>query len=352
MLRFLPSFVPRHVALGVAVVICALATDPLSAQRKPSGSVSGVVQSVDGAPISDVLIQLRREGLTIVARTDDDGTFVVPSVAAGAYTLVAKRIGFDSTTSAIRIDDTRVRTSLVLTASLMRSDTIRVRARFAGVTGVVGDFAGMQPMAGASVRLLGGDAPRVTDSSGRFAIELKPGRSYALRVERAGFAPQLLSLDVDEDERIEVAVLLDSIDRAVKDGWKWQELDQRQRVNRYGSAHVARSELRDTDATNLHIALQYTAASGEQGLVIPRAPCVFIDGVARPTLTLDAIAVQRVEFVEVYTRAGDVSGTLATRWPLGFPCGDAAVGTNRSVVTTSRGNSNQARYVVIWTRAP
>jgi hypothetical protein len=340
------------VALPLAVIGMTVSAPHGHAQTRRSGSLSGTVVSADGTPIPDALVQVRREGVTYMARTDDDGAFLVPSMPAGEYTVVGKRIGFDSTALSVHVGDGRVRRELVLVARGYGADTIRIRARFAGVTGVVGDFAEMAPMSGAAVRVLGGEPPLTTDSSGRFAIELAPDRRYALRVERRGFAPQLLAFELEPEQRVELAVLLDSSSRDVKDGWKWAELDQRQRVNRYGSAQVTRAELRATEATNLHIALQYAAASTEQGLVIPRAPCLFIDGVAKPTLTLDAVAVERVEFVEVYTRSGDVSGTLATRWPVGFPCGDGTVSTGRSVVATARGNSSHARYVAIWTRAP
>ncbi len=347
-------FVPTCLALALFLTAPAIA----HAQSRPRGALSGTVIGSDSAPIPDVLVQLRREtgtgeGITYVARTDDDGYYRFAAVGAGRYTVVGKRIGFDSAAAAVQVADTRVQRDLVLASRGYGGDTVRVRARFAGVTGVVGDFALMAPMSGASVRILGGDPPSTTDSTGRFAIELTPGRSYALRVERTGYAPQLMAFTLPTShQRLEVAVLLDSAARPVKDGWKWAELDQRQRVNRYGSAHISRAELRETEATNLHVALQYTAAAGNRGLTIPRAPCVFIDGVAKPTLTLDAVAIARVEFIELYTRVGDVSGTLATRWPAGFPCGDGPSFTNRTVFTTRRGNSNQAQYVVIWTRAP
>jgi len=330
---------------------------PLDAQTRAKGVISGTVRGTDSVPIADALVQLRRDtdagkATIYIARTDEDGSFRINAVEAGRYTMTGKRIGFDSSTIAIDVAETRSRHDLTLGARSFGGDTVRVRARFVGITGVVGDFARMAPLSEATVRVLGGESPSTTDSSGRFAVELQPGRSYALRVERDGFAPQLLSFTLPADRRIELAVLLDSAASPVKDGWRWAELDQRQRVNRYGSAHIARAELKDTEATNLHVALQYTAAAGDRGLTIPRAPCVFIDGAAKPTLTLDAINMDRVEFIELYTRFGDVSSTLETRWPKGFPCGDGVSFTNRAVVTTTRGNSNQALFVVIWTRAP
>lgn len=352
----LPHMV-QHLAIAALAVIASAPLTTAQAQTRARGGISGTVRGTDSVPIADVLVQLRRDtdagkGTTYIARSDEDGTFRFNAVAPGRYTMTGKRIGFDSSSVVVDVAEARARHDLTLGARSFGGDTVRVRARFVGITGVVGDFARMAPVSGASVRVLGGDAPSTTDSTGRFAVELQPGRSYALRVERAGYAPQLMSFSLETERRIEVAVLLDSAPRPMKDGWRWAELDQRQRVNRYGSAHIARAELRDTEASNLHVALQYAAAAGDRGLTIPRAPCVFIDGAARPTLTLDAIAIERVEFVEVYTRFGDVSSTLETRWPKGFPCGDGMAFTNRAVFTTTRGNSNQAQFVVIWMRAP
>jgi len=350
-MSLLPRMALRRRAVIVAVTIGAWTTPTASAQRRPAGSLGGIVRTADGLPVSDVLLHLVRDSLGYVARSDDEGRFLIASLAAGDYTLTAKRIGFDSAVAHGRVTDRRTTLDVVLNRRPVAFDTVRVRADFSGITGVVGDFSRMLPLGDASVRLLGGDRLVTTDSSGRFALELPRGRGHAVRVERSGFAPYLTSFDLVAGRRIELVVLLDSSTQATKDGWKWDELDQRQRVSRYGSARIARSELRATGESNLQLALQYTAAASDRGLTIPRAPCVFVDGVARPTLTLDAIPVSSVEFVEVYTRAGDVSGTLAARWPAGFRCGDGGTFTNRSVPSTSRGPTNQAQFVVIWMRA-
>jgi len=339
-------------ALGLCSLTAMLAPSDLSAQKKPKGSLSGTVRAADGAPISDVLVRVTRDSLVYVARTDEDGRFLVPSIAAGRYALMAKRIGFEAASADVSIDDTRVRLDVAMSALTASVDTIRVRGSFTGVTGTVGDFGQMAPLAQATVRVLGGDKPLTTGDDGRFAIELEPGQSYALRVERPGFAPQLMSVELDEGGRVDLAVLLDSATKKVNDRWKWVELDQRLRVNRYAAARVARSELRGTEAGNLQLALQYAPSIAARGLTIPRRTCVFVDGVARPQLSVDAVPVSTVEFVEVYARGGDVSGTLATRWPLGYACTASENINDRTPMSSSRGAVNQAQYVLIWTRAP
>jgi hypothetical protein len=347
--------VAARIAVAAAGLAWVGATVPAAAQKKPKGSVAGRVASVvDGEPVAAALVRLVAGADTFVVRGGDDGRFVVPAVPPGTHLLTAKRIGFDSATITVTVGETRVRADLELAPRVGAAVPVQVTGAFTGITGTVGDFLRMEPLASATVRVLGGGGPLASDSAGRFAVELEPRRSYAIRVDKPGFAPQLVSVTVDSGRRADFLVLLDPVDRPARDNWKWEEFDQRQRVNRYRATGVSRTELAAQGAQNLLIALQYAPSVVERGLQVTPRACLFLDGIARPNLRVDGVPTEPVEFVEVVAHGADVSRTLATRWPsgTGTTCGVTDARRRRTIGIGPTPNPMEAQYILIWTRSP
>lgn len=337
-----------------ATLVATLVATPTAAQKRPKGSVAGRVASVvDGAAVPDALVRLVAGTDTFIVRSAEDGRYVVPNVAEGTHRLTAKRIGFDSATITVTVGEARVRADVELAPRSALVDPVRVSAGFTGIRGLVGDFLRMEPLAGATVRVMGAGNEIATDSAGRFAVELEPRRSYALRIDKPGFAPQLASITLDSGGVAEYLVLLESLRRPARDAWKWQELDQRQRLNRYRAAAISRTELQAGLGANLLLALQYAPSVIERGLQVTNRACVFLDGIARPTLRLAGIPTEPVEFVEVVGTGADVSRTLASRWPsnTGTGCG-VIEDARRPIGASARANPTEVQYVLVWTKAP
>lgn len=83
----------------VLPLLIVFAVGPLAAQARPSGAIIGRVLSATAAPIVEATITV--EGLARSARSGQDGSFRIDSLAPGIYTVRAVAIGF---TPAVRTD--------------------------------------------------------------------------------------------------------------------------------------------------------------------------------------------------------------------------------------------------------
>lgn len=80
-------------ALVTLPLVGMLAVNVLAAQQ-PHGTVVGVVVDTAGNPVAQAAVILTPAPDQRVAYTDDLGTFRLDSIAAGAYTIAVRRIGF------------------------------------------------------------------------------------------------------------------------------------------------------------------------------------------------------------------------------------------------------------------
>jgi len=87
------------VFVGIILSIQALG------QENPTGSISGKVLSVAGAPISGARITItnRSTGQTTVVRTDATGSFSAPDLAVMDYSITVDARGFISTTAVVNV---------------------------------------------------------------------------------------------------------------------------------------------------------------------------------------------------------------------------------------------------------
>jgi hypothetical protein len=346
-------------ALALVVSVLAATSARLHAQTREQvlpGAVNGVVSASDGTPLPDALVRLTRDAFAVTVRAWDDGSFTFPNLAPGDYTLLVRRIGFVSYTHTISVRDAR--RSLTVKLAPTALDTVRVAASWTGVTGVVGEFSQMRPLAGAAVRLIGSKDTIVTAADGRFAVSLPNGGSFAIRVEERGFAPRLVSVTVPRGQRVEIAVLLDSLQRATIAPYIFAELDKRMRLGSARAGIIGRAEMLQSDSPDLLTALKLSTSPNLRGLTATRHSCVFIDGVAQPGIPADAVRIDEVEFIEMYPAEADYSHTLATRWPPKADCGNVdyrAAGSSALDIQGSdfrrrQDNPYDAKYVLIWTR--
>lgn len=187
------------------------------------------------------------------------------------------------------------------------------------IAGVVGAADGLKPLAGAVVQIVGANQRFTTDSTGRFFAPLKKAGSYFVRVRRDGFAPQFISVDVPDDRAVETAVLLDASLAPQRPGTDalWAEFDKRLRWQGMNGAVVTSAELERYGGGSASDALRASQSFVKKGLRIGPVTCLFIDGIPKPGWRLDAIPVEQIAAVEVYSRSGDATTTLASQWPDG-----------------------------------
>jgi hypothetical protein len=335
--------------LAGLALLSALAASTAHAQRDSLFTMRGVVRTAEGVPIDEALLTLAQDtGEVAQVRTLRSGAYTIPRLTAGAYSLSVRRIGFETRHLPVRIESERVLTfDVSLVALPITLEAARLDAGWTGVIGVVGNYTNMEPVDQVRLMPLAGTDTIRSDANGRFVLPLPDGGTGALRVERQGYAPRLVSYHVRPGERVELAVLVDSGPSTPTNSWAWKDLAQRHKWSTPRSVRVARSELLATDAHNLLVALEQSATVQNSGLIFSRSACLFVNGQPRPGFPIDALATERVEYVEGYAARGDLSRSLQLRWPRNAECG--APGGNpaiRRAIETGQG----VQFVAVWLR--
>lgn len=333
----------RQLALMAGVVGALMLPSATAAQESPLRDITGRITGPDGRGVGAVLVRARQGDDLREARTDSLGQYRVVGVWAGAWTVTTRRIGYVADSTVVRVTDAGLRHDRQLTAAATRVGAEVITAAWAGVRGVVGDRE-YQPLPGATVELVGREVKSDVSAEGTFALPLAPGAPVLLRVRAPGHETRLVSARVPADGSVELSVLLDvqrgnGASLVVSD-----ELDMRMAWSSPLSAYLTRDDVLEQGTRDLRLALELAPTVNRRGLRIPRTACVFVDGVPRPGMPIDAYSPEQVEFVELYAGAADRSGLLARRWPPRGECG--AGGTALRTV----GSTQVVQWVVLWTR--
>ena len=347
----LPRLLPALLPFLLLAVLLQVPTAQAAAQADSSATVRGSVRIASGLPVEDVLVRITHAGDSCAAatsRTLANGTFTLPKLQPGAYTLSVRRLGYETLEAALQVSDGVNRYEAVLTPMPALLNYAQLADGWMGVVGLVGDNSTMDALAGATVTRMGGGEPVTTDAAGRFVLPIESPGTGALRVEREGFAPRLVSYSIDDGGRSPAVVVLDSGSTGKEWASVWTDLNQRAKWSTPRTARVGRDELALAGSGNLLQALERSPSIKEAGVIVSRLACVFVDGLPRPGYPVDAIRTDRVEYVEAYPVRTDLSRTLVNRWPPGAVCGAAAGGdiVNRRALESGNG----AYYVVVWTR--
>lgn len=206
----------------------------------------------------------------------------------------------------------------------------------------VTDAESGSPLAGARVRL-DGEPRGVSDSAGFVRLDgVAPG-AHALRVEVIGHAPQEPRIDVAPGTSLALEVVLDSASVAVAPVVATAGAGEGGPASRPRRTHasgvlITREQIAASRATRLSellrkvpgVRVQYgpggavatLPAANQGGPALGAGPgslagrCVaqlVLDGVLLPTPSLDAVALQEIESVEVYLHVvpGEYNGTAA-----------------------------------------
>lgn len=341
----------------LAFVLLAWCTPALlGAQTPRAGMLTGRLIGPDSTPVRDAMVRATRGPRTVLARSNADGVYRLTGLGAGEWTVAVRRLGFTPFVERVDFDARGMRRDYILRELVVTLDPVLVAERWSGVRGVVGDIRYLSPLPDARVRVVGGDTITRTDGAGRFAVALAPGAEVVLRIEREGYARQLVTATVPRDGYVELDVPMDTLRDARRDQLVWEDLDRRLKFATVRAARVGREELARSDASRLDAALNEAPSAVRAGVTVTRAACLFIDGVPRPGMTVDAVLAGDVEFVEVYPPGADLTNTLALRWPpraeCGAPGGFQRGGAGAAVRPGSRRGTDPqlAQFVVVWTR--
>ncbi|MBY0488213.1 MAG: carboxypeptidase-like regulatory domain-containing protein [Gemmatimonadaceae bacterium] len=280
--------------LGAAV----LSAVPLRAQSPATalpetapGVLAGIVVDSANVPIRNIAVYLyeRREQV----RTGPDGRFRFTGVEKGTYTLSARSVGFIGVTERLKVPAKGAVVRLKLTQLERGLPAVITTASRGGLAGIVADTA-LRALDGASVKLMGTSYAAKTDSAGRFYFAAKPG-SYLLRIERSGYARQLVGVTVPPNEGREVAVWLTEGPTRENPvvGANLFDFEQRHiRARQVTYQFFSRDDLAATGANDVMQAAARTTVTPTNF-----EACAYLDG-GPAVAPLWSIAVGEVEFME------------------------------------------------------
>lgn len=330
-----------RIAVGIGVMSALVASSDLSAQS----TVSGRVQTEQGLPVARARIDL--VGATQSAETDSMGRFRLPSLNPGRHVLRARSLGFLPSEVSIVLGTRDTTVVIALIRAPNRLSEVTVRGNWQGIHGIVGDAISQAPLSGVAVRIVGVSSDTRTDDSGIFSAPTRAG-SFVVRLEKEGYAPKTLSIEVPRDSSREVLVSLDT--SSVNDARTqilWREYDSRTRMRGMNSALVPAGELARIGTQTLSEALRRAPSFATRNLRLADADiCLYVNGEPKPGWTMDAFDVDEILSIEVYGRGGELTRNLGVRWPKGEPCGR---GHGASPVRLSeRERRLMVQSVVIW----
>ncbi len=323
-------------------------TQRASAQLVTRSILGRVVSAADSAPLNGATVELISTRFTRRLRTDERGRFAFGNVPVGSYRLSVLRLGFTPLAQQVVVADADADLRITLQPDARALGAVVTTANVTAITGGIGAAGlsrnangerGLSAVRGARVQVLGSGAETETDSTGHFFLEVgKPGR-YLVRATGPGLVPQVYPVDVPKNKAVDASRLLDSarVEQAERPEYLWKEMDKRLSWRGINSAIATGDEVREYGGT-LSNALQRSRGVGSRGLRLVGTPCVFVDGIHRPNLSVDAIRPEEVEAIEVYGVKGDE--TLSLKNSTHGSCG---AGSGRQT------NVNAIQYVVIWT---
>jgi hypothetical protein len=260
-----------------------------------------VVDSATGRPLSGAILQFIDSTRSFGVRTDDVGGFDV-QLPPSRYQIFIRRIGYAPLTSvkAFSAKTTTLELRMVPIPQTLRP--VHVKGEGAGIYGEVAALRDLSKVVGARVQIAGANAKVATDSAGAFFVPVKaPGR-YAVRITAPGYAMDFFTVDVAKDQVADASRYLISADKAESiPEMAWAQFDERLRWRSpMNYLFTSGGDLRRYGG-DTRSAIEAVAAKISN---TPRwgdfPPCVFLNGIPRPGIDLDAIDVADIKGIEVY----------------------------------------------------
>jgi hypothetical protein len=278
-----------------------LATSSAGAQRAtmappPAGpkTLVGIVSDTAGNPVDSVEVFI-----TAVKRrtmSGPNGAFRFDDLKSETYDVSTRRLGYLPQLRKVKVGDEGGTTAFSLVPYMRGLPPVVSSSSRGGLSGVIGDTA-YNIVSGAQISVMASDRRTVSDSTGSFFLDLKPGK-YMVRVNRSGFASRLVSVTIPNDSGRRMVVWLSPSSRgeSAREEWAIENLNARLvRRNPVWSTIYSREDINKmgmTDAAQL-------ATIGARKRVDDNCPAI-IDG-GPTTAPIWAFAASDIETMETYT---------------------------------------------------
>jgi len=220
--------------LFAAAAACIVAAAPAFAQQQQPPTppplagprtLVGLVTDSAGVPLDSVEISVAKLRLRVTS--SDSGTFRIDKVKPGTYNVSARRLGYHPQTQEVLVADSGGRAVFSLVPRVATLAPVVSTAKASGIGGIVGDTA-YHAIMGAKIDVLASDHHVVSDSLGAFYLNVRPGK-YALRVSQPGYASQMVSVTVPDNDGRNIVVWLTPSSRgaSAREGSNYYALESR-----------------------------------------------------------------------------------------------------------------------------
>lgn len=270
----------------------------------PTSTLRGVVTDSAGARLANIdvsVTQLRKR-----VRTGADGAFRFDSVALGTYDVIARATGFAAPSVQVVVGAAGGMVTIRMARLVRALPSMTTVADRGGLSGVIGDTA-YQAMPDVTVTVQGFGTTVTTDASGAFFVPLKAG-SYMVRLDRKGFARQLISVTIPENEGRRIAAWMRPQVGAGANLEASQLAEMNQRMVReqgIATKYYTRDEIDKLGVKTLRELLQRTTFGS-----ISDDCWVYFDGI-KDSLPMWALDPDELEYVEVYQESQGVGAGRA-----------------------------------------
>jgi len=168
------------------------------------GTLSGILTDNEGAPIFAASIATIPASSVVL--TDSAGQFIIESIPAGEYTVTAEKSGFFNQSANITISSDQ---NTELQLSLRQRDVPT-----SSIQGQISDAFTLQGVGGANITTHPPSVALITSASGAFTLDSLPIGNYSVKIQKAGYITDSVSVVVSEDKQTELSFLLKPLNTA------------------------------------------------------------------------------------------------------------------------------------------
>jgi len=194
---------PLARSVGVCCIVIGFSAgaqrspEPNGKTLRPAGphTVLGFVADTFATPLDSVEVFIA--SLKLHTTASPDGMFRFAEVKTGSYQVSARRFGYFPQVREVVVGDSGGVVSFALVPRQQSLPTVVSSAARGGLSGVIGDSS-YNILPGSEVVLLGSDHHAITDSTGSFFLEAKPGH-HMVRVTHPGYQSRLVSFTIPSD---------------------------------------------------------------------------------------------------------------------------------------------------------
>lgn len=294
---------PRSDMLLIALLAISATAPALRAQQiRPlpnagPGIIAGVVTDTNGRGLEGASVYLTDRKREV--RTGRDGAFRFIGLRTGdTLLLVARKIGYFPVSERVPLGPEGGRLMVQLQDRPVALPAVVTHATNSGLTGLVSNIVST-PLPNATIQVIGaGMIETKSDSTGRFAVPLKPGH-YMLRVTRGEHIGQMVGVTVPAAGGRSVTIqLMPGRDpyQSREAAYAWDLKDRLMFRSEAWSKVYTREDIRAMNELDLT-----AIASAGAARQMDKDCQVVINGgmTSAPLWSLD---VDEIEFLEVYTR--------------------------------------------------